>query len=234
MAMEVKLVEENRPSQLVIDDIQAKILSGELKAGDMLSTEREMTATYNVSRPLIREALKALESMGIVEKHHGRGNFIANNVSDALSRTAVLSFKLENGNPKDILDLRYMIESYTVPKAAHVSAPKDIEELRNIHEKMIEETSLLAKSRLDRALHYKIAQIANNKLVLNILNESSKLLDMFTDETIRISPFGGNSITNVYKEHAEIIDAIAAHDAERAFSAIDKHLSHINIYIMNY
>lgn len=226
-------VSNHKASQIVVEDIQKKILNGDLKAGDALPPEREMTENYKISRPLLRESLKALESMGLVAKKHGKGNFITNNINEALSKTAVLSFKLENGNPNDILDLRFIVESYTVPKAAHNATEADVEELKIIHQKMIDEAEPRLKAKLDRALHLKIAQISNNKLVLNILDEASVLLDMFTDETIRIAPFAGNSIENIYKEHAEIIEAIETHDSERAFSAIEKHLNHINISLMN-
>lgn len=223
-----------KTSQYVVDDIQNKILNGELKAYDMLPSEREMTVEYNISRPLLREALKALESMGLITRHQGKGNFVSNRTGEALARTVILSFKLENGQPQDILDLRYMIESYTVPKAARKATEEDISELKKLHRMMMEEPDFRVKSKLDRSLHYKIAKIADNQLVMSILDQASHLLDTFTDETIRISPFAGNSINNIYNEHAEIIDAIAEHDAERAFSAIEIHLSHVNIRLMQY
>lgn len=218
---------------IIIDDIQAKIMSGELKSGDALPPEREMTSLYNISRPLLREALKALESMGLIEKQQGRGNFISNNVSSALSRTVILSFKLENGNPQDILDLRYMIESFTVPRAAHLASDKDIAELKKLHSLMIETDNSKQKANIDRKFHKRIAEISDNMLVNKILNESSQLLDAFTEEAIRNAPFAGNSINNVYREHAEIIDAIADKDPGRALYAIEKHLNRINIGLMN-
>lgn len=218
----------------VIEDIQSKILKGELKSGDMLPPERSMTDLYDISRPLLREALKALESMGIIEKQQGRGNFISNNISSALSKTAVLSFKLDNGNPQDILDLRYMIESYTVPKAAHLATEEDISQLLELHLKIVNEPDPKKKANTDRIFHQKIAEISDNKLVINILKEASQLLDAFTVEAIRNAPFAGNSINNVYNEHNEIIESIAAHDPGRALSAIEKHLNRINISLMNH
>ncbi|MCI5697939.1 MAG: FadR/GntR family transcriptional regulator [Clostridiales bacterium] len=218
----------------VIDDIQTKIMRGQLKSGDMLPPERSMTELYGISRPLLREALKALESMGIIDKQQGRGNFISNNISSALSKTAVLSFKLNNGNPQDILDLRYMIESYTVPKAAHMATESDIAELRKLHLDIVNESDPKKKANIDRIFHQKIAKISDNKLVINILNEASQLLDVFTAEAIRNAPFAGNSINNVYKEHNEIVEAIASHDPGRALAAIEKHLNRINIGLMSH
>ena len=103
-------VQSKSVSQIIIEQIQDIIMSGKLKAGDVLPSERELAETMNVSRPALREALKALEVMGIVECHQGRGNFIVNKVSENFYKPMSLAFKLSNGDYSEILELRKMVE----------------------------------------------------------------------------------------------------------------------------
>lgn len=219
-------------SEEVVNAIQEKILDGELNVGDVLPSEREMVEMFNIGRPALREALKALESMGLVERKHGKGNFITNNVENAMAKQNMLSYKLGNGQPEDILELRYMVESYTVPNAAKKATPEDVDILWNIHDQMMKAEDPVEKSKLDRALHSKIAEISNNPLVLDILNESAVLLDAFSIETIRLTNFAGNSLQNIYNEHFALIKAIENHNTTEAFIAIDTHLSHVNVKFM--
>lgn len=221
-------------SETVVNAIQKKILDGDLRVGDVLPSEREMVEMFNIGRPALREALKALESIGLVERRHGKGNYITNNVENALAKQNVLSYKLGNGQPEDILELRYMVESYTVTNAAKKATPEDVEVLWQIHEQMIAADDPVEKSKLDRALHSKIAEISNNPLVLDIINEASALLDAFSVETIRLTNFAGNSLQNIYSEHFSLIKAIENHNATEAFIAIDTHLSHVNVKFMTH
>ena len=62
----------------LVEQIQQKIMDNELKVGDKLPPEREMSEIYNISRNSVREALRSLEVLGLVECRHGEGNFITN------------------------------------------------------------------------------------------------------------------------------------------------------------
>lgn len=75
----------------VIEQIQYKILNGELKKGDKLLSERELSEQMNVSRTSIREAIRVLETMGVIESRQGEGNFICTNIEN-FNRTFIYDF----------------------------------------------------------------------------------------------------------------------------------------------
>ena len=79
----------------VINDIKEKILSGELKNGDRLPSEREMAERLDVSRTSIREAIRTLEIMGLIESKRGSGNYITNSFGNSLFEPLSIMFMLQ-------------------------------------------------------------------------------------------------------------------------------------------
>jgi len=124
-------IENKKISQIVIEQIQEMIMKGELKKGDQLPPERVMTEQFQIGRPALREALKALEVLGLVERRHGLGNYIVNNVESNFFKPLSLSFKLNNGDVQEVLQLRYLIETFTVREAAKSATSNDIASLKH-------------------------------------------------------------------------------------------------------
>jgi len=221
-------IENKKISQIVIEQVQDMIMRGELKNGDKLPPERELTQTLNIGRPALREALKALEVIGLIESRHGQGNFIVNNTESSFFKPLSLSFKLSNGNIEEILELRLLIESYTVKQAAIHADDDDIKKLYKIYENMIEAETIEHKSYYDKEFHYEIARISKNTLINNLLESTSYLFDSFINKTVRMSFFGEDSINKIYEEHLNIIKAIEKHDSEEALKYVYKHLNNID------
>lgn len=218
-------------SQAIADKIQSMILDGTLKEGDVLSPERSLAEQFGVGRPTLREAIKALETIGLIESRQGCGNVIVNRVREQSNKPASVAFKLSHGNYAEILELRRAIEYYTVPNAARLAADEDIAELRRLHEQLVHETDLNEISRLDRAFHSAIVSVSKNSLILSTLNNISYLFDAFTEESVRTSLFQGDCLENIYADHAAILAAIAAHDPAAAKQAIVSHLDNIRLWL---
>jgi len=221
-------IENKRISEIIIEQIEKMIMDGTLKVGDKLPPERELTEMFNVGRPALREALKALEVIGLIECRHGQGNFIVNNIENSLFKPLSLSFKLSNGNIEEILQLRYIIESFTSGQAAMVATEDDVKRLYDIMDNMINAPTEIEKSKYDKMFHYEIASICKNKLIMNLQESLSYLLDNFIEKTVRLSLFGEDSIERIYSEHNRIIKAIEAHNSKEAVEATNYHLSQIN------
>lgn len=226
-------IESKKISQVVIEQIENMIMSGELKNGDKLPPERELTETLNIGRPALREALKALEVIGLIESRHGQGNYIINNTENSFFKPLSLSFKLSNGNTEEILEIRKLLESYTVRQAAINADDEDIRKLYKIHECMIQAETTDLKSAYDKQFHYEIAEISKNMLVNKMLESISYLYDNFINKTVRMSFFGEDSIDKIYEEHLSIIRAIEKHDEEEAFACINAHLNNIDKSLLN-
>lgn len=218
--------------QSIIDQVQDMILDGSLKEGDALPSERSLAEQLNVGRPALREAIKSLEIMGVVESRQGSGTGIVNKIDERSRKPASLAFKLAHGDYAEILEFRRMVESYTVPNAARKAADADIAALRALHEQLIRERDREELFRLDRLFHQTIASVSGNGLIMNTLDNVSYLFDAFTDYSVSSAMYQGDSFARVCAEHGAILEAIAARDSAAAERAIQAHLDRIRQWLL--
>ena len=120
----------------VIQQIKDMIADGTLKSGDKLPTERELVEKFNVSRASIREALRSLESIGIVESKQGEGNFIGRNIENILYEPLSILFMLRNNTSQEIFELRMAIEIETADLAAKKLNFKELQDLKLLIDKI--------------------------------------------------------------------------------------------------
>lgn len=225
-------IENKSVSQIIIEQIQNMIINGTLKSGDKLPPERQLTEELGVGRPALREALKALEVIGLIERRHGQGNFITNNIENSFYKPLSLSFKLNNGSIEELFGFRELLEKYTAKQASLRVTQEDIEKLLEIHNQMINEPDNDKKAEYDKAFHYYIAKISGNKLIISIIGSISYLMDILIDKSVYISLYTDYSIDNLYSEHMKIIEAIRSNNQEAAMQAMSNHLNNINITLI--
>ena len=170
-----------RTSQIIIDDVSNKIMSNRLKPGDKLPPERELMEELKIGRPAIREGLRALEIMGIIESKHGVGNFITNNVIDNFSQPFALSIHMDNSTPYDVVNMRLCLESFAVKEIASTGAKDvDIEKLKRINEDMISGNSIDAIIESDFRFHTEIIRMAGNSLLSAVHKSVSRVMIKLT------------------------------------------------------
>lgn len=220
-------------SKAIIRQIQALIMNGSLKAGDQLPSERELSQAFDVGRPALREALRALELVGLIEMRHGQGNFIASDMLNTSFNPLPLAFKLSNGKPDHILQMRFAIEAYTVKLAAESASPEEIEALYLCHQAMIDADTDEGKAHADKLFHYEIAKISQNPLIIALLANISDLMEGFIQRSIELALFE-NSLEVIYAEHLNMIHKIEAHDAAGAVHELDIHLATRGTQILQY
>ena len=101
---------EPKGYQIIISELQKMLANGELKCGDKLPSERNMTTLFHLSRTSVREALRAMEMIGIVEKRHGEGNYIVNNAESSLTDVLSIMLILNDGALDEFMEFRKWIE----------------------------------------------------------------------------------------------------------------------------
>lgn len=215
--------------QQVINQIQDMILSGKLKKGDKLMSERELSEKMGVSRTSIREALRVLETMGIIESRQGEGNFICNNIESSLIQPLSMMFILNNGSYEDILELRNMIELEAVKLAAIRGTEEEFEELKMISQNLINNDENCDKEGIDKMIHYKIACMSKNFLIKSLYKISLNLLEDFIVNSRQkiVNYYNEEEILN--NQHKKICDAIIAREPENAYKYMKEHLDLIKI-----
>jgi GntR family transcriptional repressor for pyruvate dehydrogenase complex len=226
-AMTMGSIERQGLGKQVVNRILELIRTGSLRAGDRLPPERELIQIFGISRPSLREALRALSTLGVIQSRHGGGAY----VSDLEARTllAPLDFflSLTPANFKDAFDSRRVIEIEIARRAAKDATKADIRDLGEIisaHETVQDDP--VGFRILDSRFHEKLSTIAGNAVLERIAYGLYNLGLDFQNFDRRASSNPG-LIAQSTEDHAAIAEAIARHDPEGAARAIERHLSNI-------
>lgn len=207
----------------VIEEIKNKIKCGEIKKGDKLPSEREMAESLGVSRASIREALRALEVIGLIESRQGAGNYIKSNFDNSLFEPLSAMFMLQESSIEEMYDLRETLELQCARLSAKNIENNELELLTAILDRMYlaenEEESL----ELDIKFHYLIAKTSRNVLLINVLQVISQLMDEFIRKSRMQILHEGNTRENLLEIHENLVRALKCRDENKAYNAMEEH-----------
>ncbi|MBU3182168.1 FadR/GntR family transcriptional regulator [Clostridium psychrophilum] len=217
----------------VIQQIKNMISDGTLKIGDKLPSERELVEKLKVSRSSIREALRSMENIGLIECRQGEGNFIGTNTENSLYEPLSIMFLLQKNTSQEIFELRMAIEVETVELASKKINSQELQELKLLVIKMKETYDRNLSISLDKEFHYKIAQAAHNILILNMMNAVSSLVDEYRkDALIKIVEIKENTKV-LGLQHENIYNALSENNLEDSVKAMKVHINFSNEYMTN-
>lgn len=224
-------IQNRKVYEQVIEQIQENILAGDLKKGDRLPSERELSEVMNISRTSIREAIRVLEAMGVVESIQGEGNFVCINPEKSLLQPLSMIFKLNNGKSQDIFELRKVLEIESARLAANRATNIDCRELLSIVNQMEDET--LDKNRnevlvkLDKEFHNKLASMSKNYLIECLFATSSMLFEKFIEDA-RCEIIKKDCADKLLLcQHKEICDAIINKNEELSMKSMKEHMDYV-------
>jgi len=123
-------MKENTAHDTVIEQIRAMLLDGRYRAGSRLPGERNLAEELGVSRPAVREALRALMNMGVLETRHGAGTVVSASGERLLATSFEFLAILERPNPEDLLDTRVVLKSALAARAASRRRAGDLTAMR--------------------------------------------------------------------------------------------------------
>lgn len=211
-------------AESVVNRIIQGINSGELKPGDKLPSERDMGDMFSVSRTVIRDALKTLVGLGVVNIRHGTGAFInvVNQQEDVNHLTSLLQIK--QGTLKELFQVREIIESQSVVWCTQNATSKDINELEDIVRRAKEQGDESRLALLDAEFHLKISEAAGNRVLVRLM---INLLDLLGENRIRVIKIPGRQRLSVL-DHEAIVEAIKNRNLELARACMLKHLADVN------
>ncbi|OGV32267.1 MAG: hypothetical protein A2020_14720 [Lentisphaerae bacterium GWF2_45_14] len=213
--------------QQVAGQIQEMILDGRLKSGDKLLPERTMSEQFKVSRNSIREAIRALEILGIVESRQGGGNFIVAGTSDCLFEPLSIMFKLRNGSFSDLLEIRRGLEMEAASLAAQKITKAQAAEMKELLEKFKNASGEQESIDLDKKLHLFIAEISGNTMLSAFLNSISKLFEQAVRDgrELILKAFDNNKL--LIKMHRDLCEAVTSGKPDDAAKACRRHFDFI-------
>jgi GntR family transcriptional repressor for pyruvate dehydrogenase complex len=221
---EFQAVRRSRQYEQVAKQIQRLVIRGVLKPGDRLPAERELATKFGVSRSSIRDAIRTLEVIGILEPRQGKGTVVREVSTDSLvvPLTRVLLRKREL--VAELLDVRRMIEPALAARAAANASPEEIARMEGIlqrqQEKMRRGEDTIEE---DSEFHYVVALAAGNNVVLKVLDV---LMDLLRESRARSLQVLGRRERS-YAGHRQILRAIKRRDRTAAAAAARRHLKEI-------
>lgn len=220
---------DNKTYEMVIQYIKSEIISGRLKPGGKLPPERELAKQLEISRTSIREALRTMEVMGVVESVQGAGNYISVNFEKSMTETLSMMFLLRQTDGRQLSDIRAALELKATELAVTRITDEQVEELERILSQMNTDDEKTA-SDLDRHLHQLISCASGNPILIQILNAMSVLIDDFIKDIRQSILQSGDNKERLLGIHRAIVEAIQ----QRDYSAAQKALKHHDEIIKEY
>ena len=172
-------IEHSRTADEVVQQIEGLILEGILRVSDRLPGERELARQFNVSRPILREALKALEARGLIVTRHGGGTYVADVIGQVFTRPMLELIGSHHKAVTDYLEYRREIEGVAAEYAARRATADDRALLDQIMARMEaahERGNFEEEGEIDVEFHHVIGECAHNIILLHTLRSCYRLL----------------------------------------------------------
>jgi GntR family transcriptional repressor for pyruvate dehydrogenase complex len=216
-------------SDQIIEQIRNAILSGRFKPGDKVASEKELISDFGVSKATLREALRVLEGMGLVEIKKGiaGGVFIAE-VDMKTTIHGIINFlHFRTVSIKDITMIRYLLEPPVVQIAASRIQPEDIVKL----ESMIVEHPAVPDTIVSREIgfHRYLARMTENPILILVMDFIDNILD---DIKFQLDP-GAEFYHKVAKSHQAILECLKRKDGVGARREIVNDLLEVGNHLAN-
>ena len=209
-----------RKAEQVVDEILATVRKGTLTPGARLPDENTMAQEFNVSRNCVREALRILETMGVVEVRHGRGCFLVDGTGLPEPPHWLKAF---DADALDVLEVREAIEVKAAQLAATMGSPEEIADIERLAGEVAEMATMPdrdaeAFAHHVRAFHAAVARASHNSFLVRLAPGSWAARER--QATFNVS---GRLLLSA-RQHQEIAAAIATRDAVAAGRAMSRHL----------
>ncbi|WP_459104394.1 FadR/GntR family transcriptional regulator [Devosia sp. A369] len=219
-------MDDNRPrvplTDIVLDKLVSLLLAGHLKTGDTLPSESELARSFNVSKPIVRLALRQLAAMGVLDIRQGKPSVVRELDARPLELYLQLAVSSLDGGLQDAVELRRALETRAAALAAERRSDDDVKRLWAVLEtmssvRMEHEAWILA----DIEFHSIVAQASGNSLI-RFLNQALHSTMRYVIGTLHARKDMRNADETVAR-HREIADAIERRDVAGAQRAMSDH-----------
>lgn len=195
---------------LVVERIKQALLQKELRPGDFLPSETELTKSLGISKSSVREAVKMLQAMGVVEVHRGQGTIISKQPSRDYINTLLFQLIVEDSNPRHIVDLRIMFETACTVMAMENASDDDTERIKETISGM-EKSIKTGRPKIDKdfEFHLAILESSHNPLVIMLGEMVFELFRQSISTSMLKSP------EKALRDHKRIFNAFRKKDEEK-------------------
>lgn len=224
-AIKMEAIKKVSTVHLVENRIREYIMNDSVKIGDKLPTERVLCEMLNVGRGTVREALRILQTKGLLELQPGRGAFVSSKVEYDRSDLARW-FRENEVKIKDCIDVRMAVEPLAVKLAIQKCTENDIKKLRAIHDlsiQAVERNDPAGIAQCDELFHTYIIELSQNKFLIDLNKKLNYSLMKFRAQTFKIP----QNIQNFIPAHEAIVQAFEKRDPELGQKTLLNHLNYV-------
>ena len=214
-------------SDQITDRVLLLIREQQLRPGDKLPPERELALLMGVSRATVREALRSLAMMNVVELRHGSGTFVTSLEPKLLVENFDLVFSLTDSSFLQLIEARQVIESGAIAIAAKHITDQEIAQLEDILERSREclQYHPVDFPQLDIEFHVKTAEFSRNALLTRIMQAIAQMSIASSQRTaVDSSGVSPRRVERAIRMHQRILDALKVRDPELARQRMWEHL----------
>ncbi len=226
----LKAIRKTRIYEEVVNQVHEMVREGKFKAGDQLPTERELAETFKVSRTSVREALRALETQGLIVSRTGSGNFVAELPIESLVAPLAAMLIEEKDALADIFEMRKLIEPHIASMAAERATRRDIELMKKILDKQRQQVNGGSTGvEADAEFHFAIGQATQNQALEKLISGLMEMLSRSREESLQTPGRSQASLDS----HQKILSAIEEHDKTKARKAMLYHIEQVeqNVFL---
>ena len=228
-AIDAATITHVKAYERVLQHVDDAILDGTYRIGSLLPAERDLATRLAVSRTAVREALRTLQAQGIIESSVGAGDAggtrISGRHSPALASLLRLHVALGRFPRADVVDLRVLVERDAAGVVAARNDPADAARLREmIGRQRAPGLDLRDFNELDTAFHVTLADLAGNHLVTDLVAAVRESIARDVRDAASHDVDWQGFRETVLDQHADIVDAIAAGDADGARLRVERHI----------
>lgn len=221
VAPRIRRVTKISVSEEIAKQVIKLISTGELQPGQRLPSERDLCEQFGASRTALREALRCLSIVGVLNAKVGNGTSVAADGEAFLRRIVEWRLITERHDVENLMEVRIALEGVSAANAALRASEREIERLRNMLTKM----KLASKDArkfavLDVEFHVAIAKASGNSLVFDLVSMIRNHLVRALPKVLQIP----HALPLVMKEHRVIVEAIEQRDPGVASAAMHAHL----------
>ncbi len=211
-----------------IAQIKAMIVSGELRPGDRLPPEKELSERLGLSRSSMREAVKALEVIRVLDVRRGDGTYVTSLEPALLLEAISFVTDMNDDSLLEIFAVRRLLESHATGVAARAATPEHVAALEAELDSVGADTDVATLVDHDARLHGLIVALTGNRYL-------TSLVESLSGQTVRARIWRGlteaGAVDRTLAEHRAIVAAIAAGDAELAQALATAHVSGVESWL---
>ena len=217
-----------KTSEKVIEYVETRILAGKLNVVDRLPAERDLAQQLNISRTAVREGIRLLEVIGIVESRQGSGNYIARHFDETLDQVLTMMYALDDLRYDEIREFRYAVERQALVLAVRNADDRGKQVMQQHLDGLLHAETEEEQAECDRMLHAALVEMSRNRLVIANYAALNRVINRFIRDVRRqIRDQNPEEFESFQTCHRQLVEAVVTGNLEMGKEALDRHFVYI-------